>query len=288
MKIEIKNVVKTFKHKKALTNVTFTIEGPKIIGFLGHNGAGKTTFLNLLAGLIAPTSGSISVNGENVFNAPATLRDICFIAESGNFQEEMTIAQTLKANSFFYPQWDETLARELLEVFALNPKDKVRSLSKGMVSALGIITGFASNAGITIFDEPYIGLDVAARNTFYDLLIEQQTENPRLFILSTHLIDEASELFEEILILNEGQLLLQKTAEEWHQHIVAVKGNASDVERAIQGLEVIYQHMFMQELTAVIYSNGRHIEGQNIKLERVSLQDMLVYLSKQQKARAIK
>jgi len=288
MKIEIKNVVKTFKHKKALKNVTFTIEGPKIIGFLGHNGAGKTTFLNLLAGLIAPTSGSISVNGENVFNSPATLRDICFIAESGNFQEEMTIAQTLKANSFFYPQWDETLAQELLEVFALNPKDKVRSLSKGMVSALGIITGFASNAGITIFDEPYIGLDVAARNTFYDLLIEQQTDNPRLFILSTHLIDEASELFEEILILNEGQLLLQKTAEEWHQHIVAVKGNTPEVEQAIHGLEVIYQHMFMQELTAVIYSNGRHIEGQNIKLERVSLQDMLVYLSKQQKARASK
>jgi len=288
MKIDVKNVVKTFKHKKALKNVTFTLEGPKIIGFLGHNGAGKTTFLNLLAGLIAPTSGSISVNGENVFNAPATLRDICFIAESGNFQEEMTIAQALKANSFFYPQWDEALARELLEVFALNPKDKVRGLSKGMVSALGIITGFASNAGITIFDEPYIGLDVAARNTFYDLLIEQQTENPRLFILSTHLIDEASDLFEEILILNEGQLLLQKAAEEWHQHIVAVKGNASDVEQAIHGLEVIYQHMFMQELTAVIYSNGRHIEGQNIKLERVSLQDMLVYLSKQQKARAIK
>jgi len=288
MKIDVKNVVKTFKHKKALKNVTFTLEGPKIIGFLGHNGAGKTTFLNLLAGLIAPTSGSISVNGENVFNAPATLRDICFIAESGNFQEEMTIAQALKANSFFYPQWDEALARELLEVFALNPKDKVRGLSKGMVSALGIITGFASNAGITIFDEPYIGLDVAARNTFYDLLIEQQTENPRLFILSTHLIDEASDLFEEILILNEGQLLLQKAAEEWHQHIVAVKGNASDVEQAIDGLEIIYQHMFMQELTAVIYSNGRHIEGQNIKLERVSLQDMLVYLSKQQKARAIK
>lgn len=288
MKIDIKNVVKTFKHKKALKNVTFTLEGPKIIGFLGHNGAGKTTFLNLLAGLIAPTSGSISVNGENVFNAPATLRDICFIAESGNFQEEMTIAQALKANSFFYPRWDEALALELLEVFALNPKDKVRGLSKGMVSALGIITGFASNAGITIFDEPYIGLDVAARNTFYDLLIEQQTENPRLFILSTHLIDEASDLFEEILILNEGQLLLQKATEEWHQHIVAVKGNASDVEQAIHGLEIIYQHVFMQELTAVIYSDGRHIEGQNIKLERVSLQDMLVYLSKQQKARAIK
>ncbi|KOS62775.1 ABC transporter ATP-binding protein [Lysinibacillus agricola] len=288
MIIEAKNVSKSYKHREALKNINFSIEGPKIIGFLGHNGAGKTTFLNLLSGLIATSNGSISVNGENVFNAPAILRDICFVAESRNFQEEMTIAQTLKANSFFYPKWDANLAMELLEVFALNPKEKVRSLSKGMVSALGIITGFASNAGITIFDEPYIGLDVAARNTFYDLLIEQQTDNPRLFILSTHLIDEASELFEEILILHEGQLLFQKTAEEWHEHIVAVKGSPSDVEQAISGLKSIYKHTFMQELTAIVFTDGQSIEGQNIMLERVSLQDMLVYLSKQQKARTIK
>lgn len=281
MKINVSNVTKSYKHKAALKNISFTMEGPKIIGLLGHNGAGKTTFLNLLSGLISTTSGEILVNGENVFNAPSTLRDICFVAESGNFQEEMTIAQTLKANHFFYPKWDEELAQELLQVFALNPKDKVRNLSKGMVSALGIITGFASCTAITIFDEPYIGLDVAARNMFYDLLIEQQTENPRLFILSTHLIDEASELFEEIFILHEGELLLQKTTDEWREHIVAVKGNASDVERAIGDLQVIYQHTFMQEMTAIVFANGQSIEDQNITLESVSLQDMLVYLSKQ-------
>ncbi|WP_155590358.1 ABC transporter ATP-binding protein [Lysinibacillus cavernae] len=281
MKINVNNVTKSYKHKSALRNVTFTMEGPKIIGFLGHNGAGKTTFLNLLSGLTATTKGEILVNGESIFNAPSTLRDICFIAESGNFQGEMTIAQTLKANRFFYPKWDEEFAQELLQVFALNPKDKVRSLSKGMVSALGIITGFASRASITIFDEPYIGLDVAARNTFYDLLIEQQTEDPRLFILSTHLIDEASKLFEEIFILHEGELLLKKTADEWREHIVAVKGNANDVALAISGLDVIYEHMFMQEMTAVVYANGEPIEGQNITLTSISLQDMLVYLSKQ-------
>ena len=156
-----------------------------------------------------------------------------------------------------------------------------------MISALGIITGFASRADITIFDEPYIGLDVAARSTFYDLLIEQQTENPRLFILSTHLIDEASELFEEIFILHEGELLLQKTVNEWFEHIVAVKGSATDVASAIGDLKVIYQHMFMQEMTAVVYANGQSIGGQNISLESVSLQDLLVYLSKQ-KVRTMK
>ncbi|MFJ5791197.1 ABC transporter ATP-binding protein [Lysinibacillus sp. NPDC093197] len=288
MKIDVSNVSKLYKQKHALKNISFTIEGPKIIGFLGHNGAGKTTFLNLLAGLISTNEGQICVNGENVFNAPVILRDICFVAESGNFQEDMTVAQSLKTNSFFYPKWDGQLANELLQVFALNPKDKVRNLSKGMVSALGIITGFASNASITIFDEPYIGLDAAARNTFYDLLIEQQIENPRLFLLSTHLIDEASKLFEEILILHEGELLLQKTAEEWEKYIVAVKGSPQDVELAIKNLEVIYKHSFMQEMTAVVFASGQAIEDENITLENVSLQDLLVYLSKQQKARLVK
>ncbi|MFJ7735073.1 ABC transporter ATP-binding protein [Lysinibacillus sp. NPDC097287] len=284
MIIEARNVSKSFKHKQALENVTFKIEGPKIIGFLGHNGAGKTTFLNLLAGLTSTTGGEICVNGENVFNASHVLSNICFVAESGNFQDEMTISQSLKANSFFYPKWDDDLARELLQVFAVNPKDKVKSLSKGMVSALGIITGFASNTAITIFDEPYIGLDVAGRNTFYNLLIEQQTENPRLFILSTHLIDEASELFEEILILHEGKLLLQKDSDKWRQHVVAVKGLPHDVEQAINGLEMIYKQSFMNEMTAIVYANGKTIASENITLGSVSLQDMLVYLSKQQKA----
>lgn len=288
MIIEARNVSKSYKQKQALDNITFKIEGPKIIGFLGHNGAGKTTFLNLLAGLISATEGEICVGGENVFNAPHVLSEICFIAESGNFQDEMTVAQSLKAISFFYPKWDDALARELLQLFALNPKNKVKSLSKGMVSALGIITGFASNAAITIFDEPYIGLDAAGRNTFYDLLIEQQTENPRLFLLSTHLIDEASELFEEILILHEGKLLLQKNADEWSQHVVTVKGSPNHVEQAIDGFEVIYKQFFMHEMTAVLFTNGHAIESENITLGSVSLQDLLVYLSKQQKARATK
>ncbi|KOS69335.1 hypothetical protein AEA09_12700 [Lysinibacillus contaminans] len=283
MIIEARNVSKSYTHKQALENINFTIEGPKIIGFLGHNGAGKTTFLNMLAGLFSATEGEICVNGENVFNAPHVLSEICFVAESGNFQDEMTVAQSLKANSFFYPKWDEDFAKELLQVFALNPKDKVKSLSKGMVSALGIITGFASHAAITIFDEPYIGLDAAGRNTFYDLLIEQQAENPRLFLLSTHLIDEASALFEEILILHEGKLLLQKDADEWPQHVVAVKGSPNHVEQAIEGFEVIYKQSFMHEMTAVLFTNGKEIEAENITIGSVSLQDMLVYLSKKKK-----
>ncbi len=283
MKIQVRNVTKKYKNKLALNNVSFTIEGSKIVGFLGHNGAGKTTFLNLLSGIIPTTNGDLEVNGKPVFNTASVLRDICFIAETGNFQFEMTVEQSLKANRYFYPNWDEDLARELMNTFALPPKSKVRNLSKGMGSALGIITGLASRAPITIFDEPYIGLDVAARSKFYDLLIEEQEIQPRLFILSTHLIDEVSNLFDEVLILNEGELLLQKDYFEWDETILAIRGSSEKVAIAAAGHEVIYEQEFMNEKMAVLYLKDQLFNKDEVTSERVSLQDLLVYLSKQQK-----
>ncbi|SOC43218.1 ABC transporter ATP-binding protein [Ureibacillus acetophenoni] len=282
MKIQVSNVTKKYKDKVALNNVSFTIEGPKIVGFLGHNGAGKTTFLNMLSGILPTTNGELRVNGMHVFNTATVLRDICFVAETGNFQMEMTVDQSLKANRYFYPNWDEELARKLLKVFALPPKAKVKSLSKGMSSALGIITGLASRAPITIFDEPYIGLDVAGRSKFYDLLIEEQEIDPRLFILSTHLIDEVSNLFDEVLILNEGELLLQKDYLEWDETILAIRGSSEEVANAAIGHEVIYEQTFMNEKMAVLYLKNP-VLNEEVKAERVSLQDLLVYLSKQQK-----
>jgi len=285
MNIQVRNVTKKYKDKVALNKLNFTIEGPKIVGFLGHNGAGKTTFLNILSGIIPTTDGELQVNGNPVFNTAQVLRDICFIAETGNFQQDMTVEQSLKANRYFYPKWDQELARKLLKVFALPPKSKVRNLSKGMSSALGIITGLASRAPITIFDEPYIGLDVAARSKFYDLLIEEQEVQPRLFILSTHLIDEVSNLFDEVLILDEGELLLQKDYLEWDETILAIRGSAEEVANVAKDHEVIYEQVFMNEKMAVLYLKDDWSNNNAITSERVSLQELLVYLSKQQKAR---
>src|SRR5699024_12849209 len=107
--------------------------------------------------------------------------------------------------SLFYPNWDQALDDELVKVYNLPLNAKVKTLSKGMESALGVIVGLSSMATITIFDEPYIGLDAAARKNFYNTLLEQYETRPRTIIFSTHLIDEVSLLFEEVLILREGR-----------------------------------------------------------------------------------
>ncbi|GGG15831.1 ABC transporter ATP-binding protein [Lysinibacillus alkalisoli] len=283
MKIEACHITMQYKQKQVLKDINFTLEGPKIIGFLGHNGAGKTTFLNLLAGLIPSTTGEFKVNGQPAFNNTAVLQEICFIAETGNFQVEMSVEQALKANQFFYPKWDRALADELVEIFALPLKTKVKNLSKGMTSALGIIVGLASQAAITIFDEPYIGMDVAARSKFYDVLLEQQEINPRLFLFSTHLIDEVSDLFEEVLILQQGEVILHTAIMDWDDTIIAIRGDKAQVEKIAQQHTIIHEHVFMKEKTIVLRLQQPLDETSSIVVERVSVQDVLVYLSNQKK-----
>src|SRR5690625_5266999 len=165
--------------------------------------------MEILAGHQLATNGEVLINGKQPFDNREILEKICLIKEGDNFHKDMRIKQVLKAYSFFYPNWDKQLADDLIKEYKLNPKTRIKTLSKGMSSALGVIVGLASKAPITIFDEPYIGLDAAARKKFYDILLEEYEMENRPVIFSTHLIDEVSLLFEEVLILQDGKLILQ-------------------------------------------------------------------------------
>src|SRR5690625_4721155 len=122
--------------------------------------------MEILSGHILSSSGEILIDGENPFDNQHLTESICLIKEGDNFKDDLKIKHVLKIYSYFYPTWDQALADELIDIYQLNKQSKVKTLSKGMESALGIIVGLASKAPITIFDEPYIGLDAAARKQF--------------------------------------------------------------------------------------------------------------------------
>lgn len=282
MKIVVENVRKVYKEKVALDTLNFTLEGPSIVGFLGHNGAGKTTFLNILSSLIPATSGKILIDGEELFDHPSKMNKICFISESDNFLSQLSIDQVFKSNQMFYDNWDQQYAEQLLAQFKLNKKMQVKKLSKGMVSALGIITGLAARTPIVVFDEPYIGLDAAGRSMFYDLLIEDFTENPRLIILSTHLIDEAAELFNEVLIIQDGKLIIQDKYTNIQERLLKIKGKKHDVDMFIKGKKVIHQSSFLNESQVIIEASVTDFEATSVlTLEPVKLQELMIVLSKQ-------
>ncbi|OAS86759.1 MULTISPECIES: ATP-binding cassette domain-containing protein [Metabacillus] len=286
MKIKIENITKTYGKKISLNNISFELEENKIYGLLGRNGAGKTTLMHLIAGHISPSDGSVKLNGLNPFNNRNVLKNICLINESGNFNQSLKIKDVLKISSLFYPNWNKEIAENLLIEFNLDRNLRIKSLSKGMESALGILIGLACRSAVTIFDEPYIGLDAALRARFYELLLEEYENEPRTFILSTHLIDEVSNLFEEVIILQEGKLVLQEQAEVLIEKSISVTGKKDIVQDFCKGKNVLHVKEFVGQQTAVLYGESFHqsdLYNQDLTVESVHIQDLMVYLTSSSK-----
>lgn len=283
MRIEVKDVSKRYGKKTALKHVTFTLEGPKIYGLLGRNGAGKTTFMDILAGHRLATSGEITIDGKKPFDKREILKNICLIKEADNFHENMRIKHIYKSYAYFYPNWDQPLADRLTEMYGLNKNARFKTLSKGMASAVGIIVGLASKAPITIFDEPYIGLDANARKQFYDILVEEYEKEKRMIIFSTHLIDEVSLLFEEILILKEGELILQEDADQLRSKSFSVTGSVDEVEKFIANKQVINKKKLANMMTAYVYGSPDEAAERKLRVEGMPIQDLIIYLTETEK-----
>lgn len=279
MKINVKNLSKKYKEKYALDRISFSLLEPKIYGLLGRNGAGKTTFMEILAGHILSSSGEITIDNESPFDNQRITESICLIKEGNNFKKDLSVKNVLRIYSMFYPTWDHELAEELLDVYNLDKKAKVKTLSKGMESALGIIVGLSSKAPITIFDEPYIGLDAAARRKFYEILLEEYEKEKRTIIFSTHLIDEVSLLFEEVLIIQDGQLVLREEADVLRTSTCAVTGTVQQVEEFSANKKVINKRQLAGMMTAYVYCNQEEAVTAGLKTEGIPIQDLMIHLT---------
>ncbi len=175
--IEVNNLSKHYKDKRALDNVSLSLEGDAIYGLLGRNGAGKTTLMSILTAQNFATSGDVKVFGEHPYENARALSRICFVRESQKYPDDATPRHAFKAASLFFTNWDQELAEQLIKEFQLPMKQTIKKLSRGQLSAVGVIIGLASRADITFFDEPYLGLDAVARQIFYDRLLEDYSEH---------------------------------------------------------------------------------------------------------------
>lgn len=286
MKIEVNNLTRQFGKKYALNDLSFLLEEPKIYGLLGRNGAGKTTFMEILAGQLHQTSGDIFIDGEEPFDNRRLTESVCLIKEGDNFKRDLKVKTMLNVFSMFYQNWDWKLTNELLEVYNLDRHAKIKTMSKGMESALGIIVGLASKAPITVFDEPYIGMDAAARKQFYDILLEEYEKEKRTIIFSTHLIDEVSLLFEEVLIIQDGELILQEEADELRRKTCAVSGPVEEVEAFMADKGVIATKQIAGMMTAYVYSDMETAKESGLSVEGIPVQELMIYLTDGKKENA--
>lgn len=278
--VAVNNLTKRYGSVTAVDGVSFTVPRDTICGLLGRNGAGKTTIMQLLTGQEFPTSGEIDVFGGNPLENARVLQNVSFIKESQKYPDDFKPVHVFRSAPWFFENWDADFAERLIEDFQLPTTRRIKKLSRGQLSAVGVIVGLASRAPLTFFDEPYLGLDATARQIFYDRLLEDYGNHPRTVILSTHLIDEVANILEHVLVIDRGRIIIDQDAESLRESAVTVAGVRTAVDAFVDGREVLFRESIGSLSSATVPkldAAERHAAAAaGLGLEPVSLQQLIV------------
>lgn len=267
----------------ALDRVSLRFEPGVIYGLLGRNGTGKTSLLSTVAAFRRADGGTLRVDGEDPYENARVMAGMCLIREGGDFADEK-VKNLLTYASRVRPHWDAAFAATLLDLFELAPGKKPSQLSRGKRSALGVVVGLASRAPLTMFDEAYLGLDAPSRYAFYDALLADYAEHPRTIVVSSHLIEEVERLFERVIVLDHGRVLLDEDAETMRARGVTVTGPAAEVESFVAPLTVVGRKALGGTLQATVYGDlpsdaAARARAAGLELGAVPLQDLFVHLT---------
>jgi ABC-2 type transport system ATP-binding protein len=281
--IEVSGLTKKFGSLTAVDDASFRVEENQIYGLLGRNGAGKTTLMQLITGQDFATAGTIRVFGQNPVENSGVLSRVCFVKESQRYPDEFKPKHVLRSAPWFFPNWDAEYAARLVDDFRLPVDRRIKKLSRGQLSAIGVIVGLASRAPLTFFDEPYLGLDAVARQTFYDRLLEDYAEHPRTVVLSTHLIDEVSNLLERVLVIDDGAIIVDESADDLRGSATTVAGSRTAVDAFVARREILHRDDLggLASVTVGRLDADERAQAQaaGLELAPVSLQQLIVRLT---------
>ncbi|VDG96577.1 ABC-type transporter ATP-binding protein EcsA [Lysinibacillus sphaericus] len=287
-KVEAKNISVTYKEFEALSGINFTLEDGKIYGLIGRNGAGKTSLLSLLAAYRKANSGEIKIDGESLFENEIAMAQVTFVHQTDYKDEYDTITQFFELAVRYRPTFDRKYAERLVKLFQLPTNKPLRKLSTGMQSAFNVTIGLANRTSITIFDEAYQGMDAPTREVFYREILEEQARYPRVFILSTHLVSEMEYLFDEVLIIHKGTLVVQEEMDSLLQKGFSVTGAINDIEEVVAGLNVLSEQQLGGTKSVMVYGELTNeikdaVRRKGLELGNVSLQELFIQLTKEGK-----
>jgi ABC-2 type transport system ATP-binding protein len=289
--IEVTGLTKRYGDTVAVDDVSFTIEKDRIYGLLGRNGAGKTTIMSILTAQNFATSGDVRVFDENPYENARALSRMCFVRESQKYPDDALPHHAFDTARLFFPNWNQQIADRLIREFQIPAKTRIKKLSRGQLSAVGVVIGIASRAEVTFFDEPYLGLDAVARQIFYDRLLEDYTEHPRTIVLSSHLIDEVSNLIERVLVIDRGQIVMDEDTDAVRDRAANIVGDSAAVDAFVAGREVIHRESLgrvssVTVLGTLTAADRALLVSQGLDIAPVSLQQLIVRITRSAAERA--
>lgn len=283
-KLVCAHLSKSYGSNPVLEDLNLTLESEKIYGLIGRNGAGKTTLLSVMSNQNPASGGCVKLDGENIWENRKALDRICFSRELNISAESglasYTVKNYLKSASLYFTHWDGEMAAQLVERFHLKPKAKLSKLSKGMLSMVTIVVALASKAEFTFLDEPVAGLDVVAREEFYRLLLEEYSATGRTFVVSTHIIEEAAGVLEDVIILDKGKIVLEENTQHLVDRARYVTGLAADVDEATAGLCCHHaENMGRSKGVTVLLEDDQELPANvDVTVQPVNLQRIFVAL----------
>jgi len=219
--LEARDLTKSYGPKTALNGLNLTLEKGKIIGLLGPNGSGKSTFIKLCNGILQPTKGEILIGGHEV--GVETKKIVSYLPERTYLDDNMSSVQMINFFSDFYEDFDADKAFDMLSSLKVNPKDKMKTMSKGTKEKVQLILVMSRQAKLYMLDEPIGGVDPAARDYILRTIISNYNPEASV-IISTHLITDIEQVLDEVIFIQNGDLKLHKTVDE----IRSIEGKSVD------------------------------------------------------------
>jgi ABC-2 type transport system ATP-binding protein len=211
----LQHLTRHFRYKAALLDVTLDVTRGRVLSLVGENGAGKTTLIKHLLGLYAAQVGTVRVFGTDPVRDPAAvLGRIGYLSEDRDLPDWMRVHELMRYTQAFYPRWDDRYAAELLRMFDLDRRQKVRTLSRGQRARVGLLVALAHRPELLILDEPSSGLDPGARQDILAAVVRTIADEGRTVLFSSHLLHEVQRVADDVAMLHQGRLVLNEPLDD--------------------------------------------------------------------------
>jgi len=253
--LEIQNLTKTFGTFKALDDLSMTVPKGAVYGLVGPNGAGKSTLIRHAVGVYRPDSGSVTFDGQSVYENPAVKVRMSSIPDDIFYFPSATLEDMRQYYKGMYPQFDDTLFAKLYEVFQLPQKSPIRRFSKGMQKQAAFHLSICTRPDMLILDEPVDGLDPVMRRQVWSLLLSEVAQRETTVLISSHNLRELEDICDHVGIMDHGKMLLERSLADMQgaTHKLQVVGDIPD------GLEVLHESSSGRLRTLIVRGNAQEI-----------------------------